>query len=132
MANVLRAHPDERDDILTWLQQNRGNAFTQQVKHHLGQVESLLPPGAICNRSMPRSRSPGNRKLGGDWTYAAKTQGATSIHAEVSTKGVQVWLQPSLHINITFPGRDADLGRELRLRDRQGTRERRGWLVASA
>jgi hypothetical protein len=110
MAQIIRAHPDERDDIHMWLQQNRGNAFAQQVMQHLGQVEQAMPAGVDLQSVSASIMIPGHKKLGGDgWTYAASTREATSIHAEVSTKGVQVWVQPGLYLDITFPGRDCQL-----------------------
>jgi hypothetical protein len=109
VAEVLRAHSDERDEIMKWLQQNRGNAFVQLVTHQLGQVEQVMPPGVDLQSVRASINIPGNLTLGGDWKYTAKTRTATQINCEVSTKGVQVWLSPGLYLDLTFPARDAEL-----------------------
>lgn len=109
VAEVLRAHSDERDEIMKWLQQNRGNAFVQLVTHQLGQVEQMMPPGVDLQSVRASINIPGNLTLGGNWEYTAKTRTATQINCEVSTKGVQVWLSPGLYLDLTFPARDAEL-----------------------
>jgi len=109
VAEVLRAHPEERDEVMKWLQQNRGNAFVQLVTHQLGQVEQMMPPGVDLQSVRASINIPGNLTLGGNWEYAAKTRTATQINCEVSTKGIQVWLSPGLYLDLTFPARDAEL-----------------------
>src|SRR3569832_2925668 len=42
VAEVLRAHPEARAEVMKWLQQNRGNAIVQLVTHQLGQVEQKM------------------------------------------------------------------------------------------
>jgi len=109
VAEVLRAHPDERDEIMKWLQQNRGNAFVQQVTHHLGQIEAAMPPGVELQSVRASMNIPGKITLGGNWQYTAKTREPTNVNVEVSTKGVQVWMSPGLYLDLTFPARDAEL-----------------------
>src|SRR3569623_2049910 len=109
VAAVLRAHPEERDEVMKWLQQNRGNAFVQLVTHQLGQVEQMMPPGVDLQSVRASINIPGNLTLVGNWEYAAKTRTATQINCEVSTKGIQVWLSPGLYLDLTFPARDAEL-----------------------
>lgn len=110
IAQILRTHPTERDEIMTWLQQHRGNAFAQQVTHHLGQVESAMPAAMELKSVNASFTIPGNKKLGGDWTYAAKTRSATQIWVEVSTTNIRVSMSPGLYLDIDFPGRDVELG----------------------
>lgn len=109
VADILRAHSDERDDIMTWLHQHRGNAFVQQVTQHMGQVERQLPPGVELKSVNASIMIPGHRKLGGNWAYSAKTREATEVYVEVSTTGVRLSLQPGLYLDIDFPGRDCEL-----------------------
>lgn len=109
IAQIVRAHPEEREQILTWLHQNRGNAFVQLVTAHLGQIERQLP-GQVELKSVNASFSiPGNRKLTGNWMYAAKTRETTQVWIEVSTTGIRVSLSPGLYLDIDWPGRDAQL-----------------------
>jgi hypothetical protein len=109
VAQVLRTHPAERDEIMTWLHQHRGNAFAQQVTQQLGQVEQAMPAALELQSVRASLTIPGKKQLGGDWTYAAKTREATQVGVEVSTRGVSVWLSPGLYIDVDFPGRDVEL-----------------------
>lgn len=108
-AQIIQAHPEERDQILTWLHQNRGNAFVQLVTSHLGQIERQLPPQVDLKSVSASFTIPGNRKLTGNWLYAAKTRETTQVWVEVSTTGVRLSLSPGLYLDIDWPGRDAEL-----------------------
>jgi hypothetical protein len=109
VAQILRAHPEEREQILTWLHQHRGNAFVQQVSGHLGQIEQKLP-GQVDLKSVSASFTiPGKRKLGGNWMYAAKTREPTQVWIEVSTTGIRLSLSPGLYLDVDWPARDAEL-----------------------
>jgi len=108
-AQILRAHPDEREQILTWLHQHRGNAFVQQVTAHLGQVERQLPPQVDLKSVSASFTIPGKRKLGGNWMYAAKTRDTTQVWIEVSTTGIRLSLSPGLYLDVDWPARDAEL-----------------------
>jgi|GEM_PF-1254029 len=111
VVQIIRSHIDERDEIVTWLQQNRGNAFVQQVMGKMGQVEQNMPPGVELDAVRASITIPGNRKLtGGFWSgYAVKTREATEIMVEVSHKGINVRISPSMYLDLNWPARDAEL-----------------------
>ncbi|HUJ57629.1 MAG TPA: hypothetical protein VLX92_04040 [Kofleriaceae bacterium] len=111
VAQIIRAHREERDDIMAWLHQNRGNAFVQEVTHHMGVIEQALPPGVELKSVNASMTIPGGRKLGGGfWSgYSVKTKDPTQIYVEVSTTGIRVVVSPGLYLDIDWPGRDAEL-----------------------
>jgi hypothetical protein len=111
VVGIIRAHSDERDEIVSWLQQNRGNAFVQQVMGKMGQVEANLPAGVSLDSVNASIMIPGNRKLtGGLWSgYSVKTREPTEIRVEVTHKGVSVRIYPPMYLDLDWPLRDAEL-----------------------
>lgn len=111
VVQIIRSHPSERDEIMTWLHQNRGNAFVQSVTGKMGQVEAALPEGVNLDSVHASMTIPGNRKLsGGLWSgYAVKTRDATQIYVEVTHKGISVRMSPAMYLDLNWPARDAEL-----------------------
>src|SRR4051812_31809328 len=79
VVKAIHEHPDERDEIMKWLQQHRGNGFVQEVTKHLGEVERVLPPGVDLKSVRATFTIPGKRKLTGDWKAAVSTRQATQV-----------------------------------------------------
>jgi len=77
----------------------------------MGQVEQSMPPGVELDAVRAAITIPGNRKLtGGFWSgYAVKTREATEIMVEVSRKGINVRIYPSMYLDLDWPARDAEL-----------------------
>lgn len=109
VVRLLRQHPDERDEILAWLQQHRGNAFVQQVMQHQGEVERAMPEGVELESVMASVTIPGNRRFHGDWKASVGTTRPTRVTAEISRTGVRISLSPSLHVDATWPLQNADI-----------------------
>ena len=111
VVQIIRSHMDERDQIITWLQQNRGNSFVQQVTSKMGDVEQHLPAGVDLESVNASIMIPGNRKLtGGVWSgYSVKTREPTQIRAEVTHKGISVRIYPAMYLDLDWPVRDAEL-----------------------
>jgi len=107
VVRILRAHPMERDEILAWLHQHRGGAFVRQVTAQLGQIERELPEGVELKAVRGSVSIPAGRRLMGDWKATIDTEHATQLGAEVSESGIRVWMSPALHVNATWPLRDA-------------------------
>jgi len=110
-VQIIRSHPSERDEIMTWLHQHRGNAFVQSVTGKMGQVEAALPEGVNLDSVHASMTIPGNRKLsGGFWSgYAVKTREPTQIYVEVTHKGIRVRMSPAMYLDLNWPARDAQL-----------------------
>lgn len=109
VVQIIRAHPNERDEIMAWLQTHRGNGFTQQVASQLGQVERALPEGIDLQSVRASVVLPGNRRLAGDWKATVGTTHPTHLIAEVTPTGMRVTLAPSLHVDATWPLQNADV-----------------------
>ncbi len=109
VVQVMRAHPMERDEIMEWLQQHRGNAFVQQVTAKMGQVERALPEGVELKSVRGSITIPGGKKLTGNWQASIATKHATTLTVEVSGTGVNAWLSPSLHVDATWPLQNAEI-----------------------
>ncbi|HEU0031170.1 MAG TPA: hypothetical protein VFQ53_11095 [Kofleriaceae bacterium] len=109
VVQIIRQYPAERDEIVAWLHQHRGNAFVQQVLAAQGQVERALPEGIELRSVRASVTIPGQRTLEGDWSHTLATQRATQIFVEVSRTGVRVQMSPSLHVDATWPLRNAGI-----------------------
>lgn len=99
IANILRRYPSERDEILTWMQQHRGNQFAQQVRTHLGTVERMMPEGYELTDVHASISIPGNRKLGGTWKADVSTAYPTNVTARITPTGVSVTFSPAMFVN---------------------------------
>jgi hypothetical protein len=109
VVTILRAHPTERDEILEWLHQHRGNAFVQQVNAKLGEVERTLPEGVDLQSVRASVTIPGKKRLAGSWKANVGTTYATTITVEVSTTGVRAWMSPAIHVDATWPLQNAEI-----------------------
>ena len=109
VVKEIHAHPDERDDIMQWLQQSRGNAFVQDVTRHMGQVERALPKGVDLKSVRGSVNIPGKRKLSGDWKATVATREPTQVMVEVTHTGVQIHAMPSLFVDATWPLQNASI-----------------------
>ena len=107
VVKELHAHPDERDNIMLWLQQHRGNAFVQDVTKHMGQVERALPQGVDLKSVRASINIPGKRKLAGDWKATVATREPTQVMVEVTHTGVQLHMMPGLFVDATWPLQNA-------------------------
>jgi len=107
VVRILRAYPIERDEIIAWLHQRHGNAFVGQVTAQLGQIERELPENVELQSVHGSVTIPAGRRLMGDWKATIDTAHATTLGAEVSQSAIRVWLSPALHVNATWPLRDA-------------------------
>lgn len=108
VVRVIHDHQDEKDDIIGWLQQHRGNAFVQQVTGKLGQVERALPQGVDLKSVRGSVTIPANRKLAGDWKAAVQTREATQVQIEVTHTGVRVSCSPAIFIDAQWPLQNAE------------------------
>lgn len=109
IAAIMRRHPEERDAIIMWLHQHRGNAFAQQVTEQLGVIERNLPAGVDLKSVQGTVTIPGKKKLTGDWASSVATRHATQLTVEVSQTGVRAWMSPSLFVDATWPLQNAEL-----------------------
>lgn len=109
VVRIIREHEDEKDDIIGWLQQHRGNAFVQLVTPKLGQVERALPQGVDLKSVRGSVTIPANRTLTGDWKASVATRQATQVQIEVSHTGVRVNCSPAIFIDATWPLKNAEL-----------------------
>ncbi len=103
VVKILHGHPDERDTVMEWLHQNRGNAFVQEVTGKMGQVERAMPAGYDLKSVTGSISIPGHRKLAGNWKASVATSEPTQLTVEVSHTGIRVWLAPSLFVDATWP-----------------------------
>ncbi|MBP6629374.1 MAG: hypothetical protein KA297_08080 [Kofleriaceae bacterium] len=107
VLNVIRAHPEDRDDIMAFLHQRHGMAMAGLVAARLGQLEREVP-GQVELRSMRASVTiPGGRELTGDFKGSVVTQGPTTVTVEVTPTQVRIRMSPSLLADVTFPVRNA-------------------------
>ena len=109
VVKIIHEHPEERDDIMKWLQQHRGNTFVQDVTKHLGQIERALPQGVDLKSVRGSVMIPGKRKLSGDWKAAVSTREATQVTVEVTHTGVQLYMSPPLFVDAQWPLQNAEL-----------------------
>lgn len=109
VVKEIHDHPDERDDIMQWLQQHRGNAFVQDVTKHMGQVERMLPKGVDLKSVRGSITIPGKRKLSGDWKASVATREPTQVTVEVTHTGVQLYAMPGLFVDATWPLQNATI-----------------------
>jgi hypothetical protein len=109
VVHVLREHPSERDEIMSWLHQHRGNAFVQQVTAKMGVVERAMPEGFDLKAVTASVTIPAGKKLAGDWKSRVATKDATTLTVEVSQTGIRVWLSPSIHVDATWPLQNAEI-----------------------
>lgn len=111
IVQIMRAHADERDAIMTWLHQHRGNAFVQQVIEKTGEVERALPAGVQLQSVTASIAIPGKRKLGGGYWQGGtvKTKQPTQIGVEVTPTGVKVWVSPAMYLDADWPLQDCEI-----------------------
>ena len=109
VVKELHDHPDERDDIMHWLHQHRGNAFVQDVTKHMGQIERALPQGVDLKSVRGSITIPGKRKLAGDWKATVSTREATHVQIEVTHTGVHLYMSPALFVDAQWPLQNAEL-----------------------
>lgn len=109
VVRVLREHPSERDEIMTWLHKHRGNAFVQQVTSKMGVIERAMPEGFDLKAVTASVTVPAGKTLVGDWKTKVATKHATTLTVEVSQSGIRAWLSPSLHVDATWPLQNAEI-----------------------
>jgi len=107
IVRLMRQYPMERDEILTWLHQNRGNAFVQRVTAQLGQIERHLPEGVDVQSVSGSFTLPAGVQLAGSWQATVSTRNPTSVGVEVTQTGVNVWCQPGIFVDSTWPLQNA-------------------------
>lgn len=112
VVHIVHAHPGERDAILRWLQQHRGNAFVQEVIARSGQVERALPGNVDVQSVRASITIPGKRKLaGGYWQGGTvQTKHPTEIGVEITHTGLRVFVSPGLYLDADWPLQDCELG----------------------
>jgi hypothetical protein len=106
---ILRRYPRERDEILTWLHQHRGNAFVQQLTSQLGQIERAMPEGVELQSVEAGFMIPGGVRFQSDWRSTVQTRSPTYVHVEVSTAGVEIRCSPAIFVDVTWPGKNASI-----------------------
>ncbi len=118
IAGLMKAHPNERDAILAWLHEHRGNAFVQRVVAQAslatqtsepGEIEGKLPAGVDVKSVTASVVIPGKRTLTGDWKSSVATRAPTTVTVEVSHTGVRVSLSPKLFVDATWPLQNAEI-----------------------
>lgn len=109
IARVLRQYPMERDEILTWLHQHRGNAFVQSVTAQLGQVERSLPEGVDVESVSGSFTIPAGLELTGNWQASVSTRNPTHVSVEVTKTGVHVRPSPGLFVDAFWPLQNASI-----------------------
>lgn len=107
IVRLMRQYPMERDEILTWLHQNRGNAFVQRVTAQLGQIERRLPEGVDIQSVSGSFMIPAGVELTGGWTATVATRNPTNVGVEVTDRGVNLWCQPGIFVDSTWPLQNA-------------------------
>jgi hypothetical protein len=109
VVRVMREHPTERDEIMTWLHQHRGNAFVQQVTSKMGVIERAMPEGVDLKAVTASVTIPAGKTLAGDWASKVATKQATTLTVEVSQTGIRAWLSPYLQVDATWPLQNAEI-----------------------
>jgi hypothetical protein len=109
VVRVLREHPTERDEIMSWLHQHRGNAFVQQVTAKMGVIERSMPEGFDLKAVTASVTIPAGKKLAGDWKSKVATKDATTLTVEVNQSGIRAWLSPSIQVDATWPLQNAEI-----------------------
>lgn len=107
IARLLRQYPMERDEILTWLHQHRGNKFVQAVTAQLGQIERALPEGVDVESVSGSFSIPAGLELTGNWQASVSTRNPTYVTVEVSKTGVHVRPSPGLFVDALWPLQNA-------------------------
>jgi hypothetical protein len=107
IVRLMRQYPMERDEILTWLHQNRGNAFVQRVTAQLGQIERHLPEGVDVQSVSGSFTLPAGVELTGNWQATVATRNPTTVGVEVTQTGINVWCQPGIFVDATWPLQNA-------------------------
>ncbi len=111
VVSILHAHPDERDAIMSWLQQHRGAAFAESVTTKTGEVERALPAGVDLQAVRASVMIPGKRKLGGGYTQGGtlQTREPTEVGVEVTHTGVRIFVSPGLYLDADWPLQDCQI-----------------------
>jgi hypothetical protein len=103
IVELMREFPAERDAMMLWLHQHRGNAMVQQVTLQMGKVERELPAGVDLKEVRGSFVIPAGRKLTGSWSGEVVTSSETRVEVAVGHSGVQIRFLPGLHIDATWP-----------------------------
>ncbi|MBP9084467.1 MAG: hypothetical protein KBG15_00050 [Kofleriaceae bacterium] len=103
IVELMREYPGERNAMMTWLHQHRGNSFVQQVTQQMGQVERELPAGVDLKEVRGSFAIPGGRMLAGSWKAEVKTSGPTTVEVAVGHAGVSMRFWPGLFIDAQWP-----------------------------
>jgi hypothetical protein len=110
IVGIIRSYPAERDEIMTWLHQHRGNQFVQQVTAAMGQVEGKAPDSIDVQAVRASLMIPARHLAGGYWDgYSVKTTQPTQLGVEVTHTGVRVWVSPGMFIDADWPLQDCEL-----------------------
>ena len=100
---ILRRYPRERDEIMGWLHQHRGNAFVQQVTGQLGQIERAMPEGVELQSVEAGFMIPAGVQFQNSLKASVSTRQPTYVHVEVGTAGVEIRCSPGVYVDALWP-----------------------------